>query len=259
MADLYTYPAKLELAKQHLEESSVRDASGKQYKCCGPRAEVFNKFSVGVKLYFRFQLQMCILFAILTVLSVPELVFNVIGGYYDPAKSSYLELTTIAEQPGIKAGETNSTAADESMEKQKISKYVTIYTSVVIAAAFMLVVGILDIKNKQFIEADKKNSQMPSTYSVKITGIPRKCVPKITEEEVKTFFQKSYGEVIDCVFAKSFMGTIGIYKEKSELKKQITIEKKALSIKKKETSSKLQKLEKKERKLKANLVKRLKE
>ena len=222
--DTYRYPADKKIALNHLEEFSVRSSQGKQFRCCDQRATVFKDFSIGVKLYFRFLLQMCILFGILTILVVPELVYNITGNYYDSASSSYLELTTIASQAGTTPGETDMSSINTSLKKQKIGKYVTIYTGIVTALAFMLIVGIFDIKNYQLSNSESKKTVVPSQFAVKVEGLPRTPKTPITEDELKHFFEM-YGEVIECVFAKNFLGSMSIYQKLHDLKTEITKEK----------------------------------
>ena len=99
----------------------------------------------------------------------------------------------------------------------------TIYSAVVLGLGFMLIVGIFDIKNKKFSKEYSKKSIYPAQYAIKVKGLPAKIKngPQIKENDLKAFFERNYGPVEECTFAKNYKGCLSIYTELSKIKIEI--------------------------------------
>lgn len=64
------------------------------------------KYGVGVHLYFRYVKYMVICFGIMTLISIPSLIANLSGDYFEERSNSVLDYTTLGNTKGFDNGAT---------------------------------------------------------------------------------------------------------------------------------------------------------
>ena len=66
--------------------------------------DCFGKYGVGIQLYFKYLKAMILLLFIMTLVSIPALVSNLRGGYYNGRNKSQLDFTMFGNQVGFDHG-----------------------------------------------------------------------------------------------------------------------------------------------------------
>ena len=91
--------AEIPKAKSHNKEVRLNKPDGRDYRLCCTSPTTLGKHGAGLMLYFMFIKWMAIGFFILTLLSIPALVSNLIGGAISKKdQMSFFDITTLSNQ-----------------------------------------------------------------------------------------------------------------------------------------------------------------
>ncbi len=215
-------PAK---AKQHGENYRLHDDKGRNFDICESTPEDLGIGGVGIELYFVYLKQLILLFSVMSLLALPVLVFNYMGGYLNTVETtSPFEESTIANQKGIPAQTTDKGVAQDIIDDHKKYMYSTIGLDLLYCVAYLVMVFIFDIYNKK--RARASSNLKVGDYSVMVELAQD---VEATEEELKTFFEK-YGAVHECIIPKYYGPRLRNYKAYIEAEKSVRRELKQPSV-----------------------------
>ena len=94
--------ADIKAAKQHEKDSLLLDKFGKLRPIWGTSLMQIGEHGTGLMLYLMFVKWMSIAFFIISILSIPCLVSNIVGnGTDNNTKSSFLDKTTLGNQESV--------------------------------------------------------------------------------------------------------------------------------------------------------------
>ncbi|MDR3547939.1 MAG: hypothetical protein P4M11_06710 [Candidatus Pacebacteria bacterium] len=227
-------------AKHHGDNYILHDDKGMPFSVCKSTTEELGVGGIGIEMYFVFLKQMVILFAVMTVISFPILIFNYIGGYLNTIdKTSPFEASTIANQKGIPTGTTSRSEAEQALNDHKKFMYSTIILDILYSAAFLIMIYIFQCYNKRRVRTSI--NMKVGDYSI-VVELP--VGVEATEEELKTFFEK-YGAVTECVIPKCFGPRLKTYTKYIHSEKKLMAEIKKVSTANNEKADKVDELRKK--------------
>ncbi len=236
--------ADVEEAQHHGEASILRGSDGQYMSVCSTDTEELGKSSTGLELYFRFVKEMCLLFICMSLTSIPQLIFNYMGGQVaGNDQSTVFEGSTLANQKGISSTTTSQSAADSSVKDQTKYEYMTVYFDVSTCVIFLVLLHVFRIYNWRTELRSKSVNLSPANYAVQVLGLPR-YMPRGAEDAVREFFESRFGPVAECVFAHEFGGALSTYKRIAALSREIKKEQLRCQLEGKPTSQALESLRK---------------
>ena len=234
--------ADYEVAKKYGEESILRNTKKEYLPVCDSEPADFGVSSIGLELYFRFLKEMIILFLCLTATAVPPLVFNYMGDQLTSTdQKTVFDASTIANQDGIKLNTTSKADADRYRDSQKKYEYLTVYFDVAMCAVFIVLVYAFRIYNWSSEKKSKQQNLSPANYAVQIFGLPN-VMERDAEKELKEFFETRFGKVKECALAREFNDSLALYRNMTELTKEIRKEELRCQIAGKPSSVELEEL-----------------
>lgn len=212
-------------AKQHGENYALHDDKGRRFDICESTPEDLGIGGVGIEMYFVFLKQLIFIFAIMSVIAVPVLVFNYMGGYLNVVeKTSPFEASMIANQRGIPAGTTNREDAQTVIDEHKKYMYTTVAIDLLYCLVYIVLIFVFDIYNKRRVKSS--SNLKVGDYSIMVELAQD---VEATEEELKTFFEK-YGAVHECAIPKYYGSRLRTYMAYIEAEKNVRRELKRPTI-----------------------------
>ena len=186
-------------AQRHGENYILRTHSGKRFDFCKTTPAELGIGGIGLEMYFVFLKQMIILFTVMSVISLPVVVINYMGGYLNVVETtSPFEASTIANQKGIPPGTINRTEAEIAVEEHRKYMYTTIVLDLFYCLAYIILIFFFEQYNKRMVKATR--NLKVGDYAVEIEIKQR---GETTEADLKRFFEK-YGDVHECMIAEHY-------------------------------------------------------
>lgn len=251
------HQATIEIAEKHLQESVLRNDKGEYLPVCSTESSDLGSSSIGLELYFLFLKQMTSLLLLLSLLEIPQIVINYLGGYYSSSDTqTVFDRSTLGNQQGFVQ---NSSTSSLSVQTLNDYEYVTVFFDVGISALFVILVFACRWYNYKRVIKSKIENLSPANYAVEVLGLPETLGLGGREavDTVKEFFQSKFGEVVECSFAHTFNGSLGLYKKMADFDKEIRKEQMRCQIIGKPTSVLLDQLQEKRAQAKEALRKAL--
>lgn len=172
------------------------------------------KYGAGIYLYFNYIKYMAICLAVMSVISIPALVANLLGSYYEDRSNSTLDFTTLGNTDGFDEGTRDSGKIND---EDDTLRYLVIYSDLINTIFFFWFVyafKYLWVKNTRSI---LKRTTTASDYSIYVTNLPPTGVTK--HDIVEHFAQ--YGKIEEVTFSRKFGSMMNEYKKQDTLNKKI--------------------------------------
>ena len=172
--------AEYEKSKKFRMDQLVRDDDNKLFSLWVSNFELA-KFGIGIYQYFSYLKIFCILFWVLTVLMIPLLISNILGGYYQDINTSVIYFTTLGNQYGFKdqTSDRNSLSFSEDSKGYRTAVVISDLLVIITLYIFLLVFKVISRYN---IHKSLIKIYSPSDYACYVTGFPDDAV---TEQDVK--------------------------------------------------------------------------
>jgi len=200
--------ASLAKANEHKIVTSLRDQHGRLYPVCKTKNTKFGEYGVGLQLYFSFMKALTICFFVMSIISVIPIALNISGGYFSASqKSTVLEETTLGNVQG--SGSVLVTINNKEYLDSRSVKLIYVYTDIGYSFAFFLFLLIFYFVTKKEVAKINQDSITPADYAIYVKGFPHKC--SIKEEDMKDLFEKNFGRVVECKFARKYGGAIDAF------------------------------------------------
>lgn len=190
---------------------------------CSTSSEDMGKFGIGLELYFFLIKQLCILFGILSLISIYPLYSNYIGkGFHSTFQLQRYTYFTLANQEGTDIYETNLQKALKNIgiAESNLDKL----WAVDFAGNFIFLIFMLQYayqSHKAIAKFDGDHCHL-SNYALEVDGFP----PMIKEDQVREYFT-FYGEIKEIYMSRIYFGKLSEYKKIYELAYDIDINKKS--------------------------------
>ena len=203
----------------HAEEFTLHDSRGQPFKICDSTPVDLGTGGIGIEMYFVYLKQMVILFGVMSVISLPVVVINYLGGYLNSVdKTSPFEASTIANQKGIPPGITNKEDAQSAIEEHKAYMYTTVITDFIYCVVYLAFIFIFQRYNKRRVNKSKNVSVRSFAIMVDL-----EAGANVTETELKKFFER-YGSIHECRIPKYYGKTLRRFIKYTQIEKAIIVE-----------------------------------
>jgi len=207
-------------AVKHAEEYTLHTPEGQPLNFCKAKPTDLGVGGIGIEMYFVFLKQMIILFGVLSLISLPAVIINYLGGYlYAVEKTSPFEASTIANQKGIPKGETDQEVAEKAIEEHKAYMYTTVGIDLFYCVVYMVILFIFECYNRRRIKRSKNLSV--GEFSIMIELEQENSM--VDKNTLVAQFSK-YGNIHECFIPQYYGQTLQRFIDYSNNEKQILIE-----------------------------------
>lgn len=164
--------------------------------------EYFKQYGPGTYLFFEFTKKLGLLMLLMTLLSVPQLVSNYMGGGMTTigtgSSKVYFMQFSLANQP--------LTATNDYLQTHN---YLTIIPDAVNSLLFFIFLLYWDRHSEKVVEEMKKTDQLPSYFTVELAN------PELLSDQVQLAMQ-AFGELEEVAEVKNYDESISLAKQIGE-------------------------------------------
>lgn len=193
------------LAKRRLTSNNQREGRPVGLWC---DLDYFRQFGPGTYLFFAFNKRIAILFAVLAVLALPALVFNVIGKGLESTGAGSTKILlmrfSIANQP-VK---TPNLTEDQFELRSAQFKLGVMIPDILYSLAFFVFLLYWEYSSRQTTLELRSAYDLPSYYTVRVKNLPEDTQPS----ELKQFMNQ-FGEVMEVSEVRNYEESIRLSKE----------------------------------------------
>ena len=193
-------------AEVHKENFVLKNPNGEGFSWINSTPEDLGAGGIGLEMYLVYLKQMTIFFGILSVISLPAMILNYMGGCLNEVeKTSPFESSTLANQKEIPADIEYRDNPQNIISQNKTNMYITVSIDFVYSIVYIILSYLIECYNNKRISQTKNVSVSDFSIMIRLKeGI------NATEEELRGFFEK-YGPIHECYIAKYYGNSLKQY------------------------------------------------
>jgi hypothetical protein len=225
--------ANLDRAKEFRDTITIKkylDDEYEDYPICSTDLTTLGKYGIGLELYFLFIKQACLVFLLISFISVWPIIENYTGkGLGSTFQGQLYSYLTVANQESAEY-ETDATKADSivsPLQKSLLNLSIADGLYTLIFLAFILQYKYTSNRVTNINQIDNVTA---ADYAIEIKGLPCKS---IKPEKVKQHFSK-YGTISEIYLSRIYNGRLTEYKKRADISYKLGL-KKLINKKEKKT------------------------